>query len=52
MAVFYTKLQNRLLRTLLNADHPPAPLEVSRALATLDRAVVDHVTNARLGAVA
>jgi hypothetical protein len=52
VAVFYSKLQNRLLRPLLSADHPPTPLEVRRALATLDRAVVDHVTNARLGAVA
>jgi hypothetical protein len=52
VAVFYSKLQNRLLRPLLSADHPPAPLEVRRALATLDRAVVDHVATARLGAAA
>ncbi|MGI9119727.1 MAG: hypothetical protein ACR2G7_06350 [Acidimicrobiales bacterium] len=30
VAVFYTKLQNRLLRPLLATDHPPAPLEVRR----------------------
>ncbi len=30
------------IRLLLSADHPPAPLEVRRALVTLDRAVVDH----------
>ena len=32
VAVFYTKLQNRLLRPLLDADKPPAPIEVRRAL--------------------
>jgi hypothetical protein len=37
---------------LLAADRPPAPIEVRRALATLDRAVSDYVTNARLGAAA
>ena len=36
VAVFYTKLQNRLLRPLLEADKPPAKVEIRRALATLD----------------
>ena len=35
VAVFYTKLQNRLLRPLLDANKPPAPLEIRRALTTL-----------------
>jgi hypothetical protein len=48
VAVFYTKLQNRLLRPLLAAHQPPAPLELRRALATLERAVNDYTQNARL----
>jgi len=52
VAVFYTKLAARVLGPLLAADHPPAPMEVRRALATLDRAVSDYVINARLGAAA
>ena len=32
VAVFYTKLQARLLEPLLEADKPPAPLELRRAL--------------------
>jgi predicted MarR family transcription regulator len=52
VAVFYTKLQRRLLDPLFAADRPPAPLELRRALATIDRSVADYVTNARLGAAA
>ena len=52
VAAFYTKLGDRVLGPLLAADHPPAPIEVRRALATLDRAVGDYVTNARLGTAA
>lgn len=48
VAAFYTKLQNRLLRPLLEADKPPAPIKVRRALTTLDRAVNDYVLDARL----
>jgi hypothetical protein len=48
VAVFYTKLQNRLLQPLLEADQPPAPAPVRRALATLQHAVDDYVTAARL----
>jgi hypothetical protein len=36
-AVFYTKLHNRLLRPLMAADRPPAPLELRQALRTIDR---------------
>ena len=49
LAVFYTKLDRRLLHPLLAADHLPAPVEVRRALTTLDRAVNDYVKAARLG---
>jgi hypothetical protein len=52
VAVFYTKLQARLLRPLLEADKPPAPVELRRALATVERVLGDYVTNARLGAAA
>jgi hypothetical protein len=48
VAVFYTKLQNRLLRPLLDANEPPARIEIRRALATLESAVNEYVQNARL----
>ena len=48
VAVFYTKLQNRLLRPLLDANKPPAPAEIRRALTTLERAVAEYVQSARL----
>jgi hypothetical protein len=50
VAVFYSKLQNRLLRPLLDADKPPAPIPVRRALATLEHAIDDYGHNARLAA--
>ena len=50
VAVFYTKVHNRVLRPLLAAaDHPPAPIELRRAMTTIDRIVTESVTNARLG---
>ena len=52
VAVFFTKLDRRLLHPLLGADRPPAPVEVRRALTTIDRAVATYVTNARLGRTA
>ena len=48
VAVFYTKLQNRLLRPLLDADKPPAKIEIRRALQTREQAVTEYVHNARL----
>jgi hypothetical protein len=48
VAVFYTKLQNRLLRPLLEADKPPAAPHIRRALATLEHAINDYLTTARL----
>jgi hypothetical protein len=51
VAVFYTKLQNRLLRPVLDADKPPAKPEIRRALTTLRSAVNEYVQNARLAPV-
>jgi hypothetical protein len=48
VAVFYTKLRNRLLRPLLDADKPPAKTEIRQALKTLENAVADHIQTARL----
>ena len=48
VAVFYTKLHNRLLRPALEADKPPAPIKIRNALATLGHPVNDYVQNARL----
>ena len=46
VAGFYSKLHNRLVRPLLDADKPPAPIPARRALATLEHAVNDYVHNA------
>jgi hypothetical protein len=50
VALFYTKLHDRLLRPLLAADHPPAPLELRRALRVVERTVDDYVVNSRIAA--
>jgi hypothetical protein len=42
-AVFYTKLHNRLLRPLMAADAPPAPLQLRQALLTIDRHIDDYL---------
>jgi hypothetical protein len=42
-AIFYTKLHNRLLRPLMAADHPPAPLELRQALRTIDRHIDEYL---------
>jgi hypothetical protein len=49
-AVFYTKVHNRLLRPLMAADQPPAPIEVRQALHVLDQAVTDYTDNTRIAA--
>ncbi len=52
-AFFYTKVHARVLRPLLAApDQPPAPIDLRRALATIDRTVDHYVTHARLAAAA
>ncbi len=48
VAVFYTKLHNRLLRPLLAADQPQAPPELRAALRAIDRHIDDYVSRARL----
>jgi len=49
-AVFYTKIHNRLLRPLMAANQPPAPLQVRHALRVLDHAVTDYIDQARIAA--
>lgn len=48
MAIFYTKVYGRVLRPLLAADHPPAPLELRAALRVIDQHVATTITGARL----
>ena len=53
VAVFYSKVHNRLLRPLLAApNQPPAPIELRRAIGTIDRIINDYATNARLATAA
>jgi hypothetical protein len=48
IAVFYTKIYNRLLVPLTAADQPQAPPELRAALAAITRHVDDYATRARL----
>jgi hypothetical protein len=48
VATFYTKIHRRLLQPLLDADKPPAPIELRRALRTIDATVEDYITRARI----
>jgi len=48
IAIFYTKLYNRLLRPLAAADQPQAPPPLRQALATIDQHVDDYIARARL----
>jgi hypothetical protein len=52
VAVFYTKLHNRLLRPLLAADQPQAPPELRAALHAIDQHIGSYITRARLGRAA
>jgi hypothetical protein len=52
VAIFYTKVYDRLLGPLIAADQPPAPIQLRRALATIDRHVDEYTDNARLGKAA
>jgi len=52
VAVFYTKLHNRLMRPLLAANAPPAPPELRHALATIDSHIRGYIHDARLGKAA
>jgi hypothetical protein len=48
VAIFYSKLHQRLLRPLLAADAPPAPPPLRQALATIDHHVQDYIDRSRL----
>lgn len=48
VAIFYTKLHDRLLGPLLAADSPPAPLELRRALKVIDTSVSNYISSARI----
>ena len=48
VAIFYTKLHNRLLRPFLAADQPQASPELRAALRAIDQHVNDYINRARL----
>ena len=48
IAVFYTKIYNRLLVPLTAANQPQAPPELRAALAAITRHVDHYATRARL----
>ena len=48
IAVFYTKIYNRLLVPLTAANQPQAPPDLRAALAAITRHVDDYATRARL----
>jgi Mn-dependent DtxR family transcriptional regulator len=50
VAIFYTKVHNRLLRPLLAAHDPPAPLALRQALRVINHHVADYITDARMAA--
>ncbi len=52
IALFYTKVHNRLLIPLCAADQPPAPIELRDALRTIDTHVENYIDRARLGKAA
>jgi hypothetical protein len=49
VAIFYTKLHNRLLHPLLVADQPQAPAKPRSALRAIDHHIEGYITRARLG---
>lgn len=46
VALFYTKVLDRLLTPLLAADRPPAPLPLRRALHVIDESVDSYIDHA------
>ena len=50
VAVFYVKVHDRLLRPLIAANAPPAPLPLRQALRTIDHHVQDYINEARMTA--
>jgi hypothetical protein len=51
VAVFYTKLHNRLLGPLLAADRPPASPQLRQALCVIDHQVDGYVQHARMASL-
>ncbi|MGH3623805.1 MAG: hypothetical protein ACRDQ5_18770 [Sciscionella sp.] len=51
VALFYTKIHDRLLRPLLAADTPPAPIELRGALRTIDHHVHAYIDEAQMGKI-
>ncbi|MEK7859905.1 MAG: hypothetical protein AAB284_00955 [Chloroflexota bacterium] len=47
-ALFYTKLQDRLLGPLLAADQPPASVGLRRALRVIDDSIDRYIDAARM----
>jgi hypothetical protein len=52
VAIFYTKVHDRLLGPLIAADTPPAPAELRTALRTIERHIEGYTTAARTGKAA
>jgi hypothetical protein len=52
IAVFYTKIYNRLLVPLTAANQPQAPPELRAALRTIDQHIDGYITRARLSSAA
>ena len=50
IAVFYTKVHDRLLRPLTAANNPPAPLPLRQALHTIDTFINDYIGQSRIAA--
>jgi hypothetical protein len=50
VAVFYVKVHNRLLRPLIAANAPPAPLPLRQALRIIEHHVQDYIAEARMSA--
>jgi len=50
VAIFYTKVHNRLLRPLAAANDPPAPLPLRQALPAINHHVDDYVREVRMAA--
>jgi predicted MarR family transcription regulator len=52
IAIFYTKIYNRVLTPLTAADQPPAPAELRQPLAAIDRHLNGYIDPARFGLAA
>jgi hypothetical protein len=48
VAIFYTRVHNRLLRPLIAADQAPAPPDLRRALGTIERHIGEYAEQAHL----